>query len=66
MKIREEGGDYTIVGTGLGFSGFSGLRVLELFVRFSGRDSGFGIFCPVFGSGFGPHLLSKRELFSCK
>ena len=30
------------------------------------RASGFGIFCPGFGSGFGPHLLSKRELFSCK
>ena len=30
----------SIVGTGLGFSGFSGLRVLEFFVRVSGRASG--------------------------
>ena len=29
-----------IVVTGLRFSGFSGLRVLELFVRVSGRVSG--------------------------
>ena len=29
-----------IVLTGLGFSGFSGLRVLEFFVRVSGRVSG--------------------------
>ena len=35
---REE--DATIVVTGLRFSGFSGLWVLELFVRFSGRASG--------------------------
>ena len=30
----------SIVVTGLGFSGFSGLRVLEFFVRVPGRVSG--------------------------
>ena len=36
----KEGKDGSIVGTGLRFSGFSGLRVLEFFVRVSGRASG--------------------------